>query len=339
MMSKEIEKLYLDHTKQLVERSSIKIDEIFPFIEGSPLDYELKKGFLFYYKELKENIGHNLEPSYVFIVNDRKFNAFAKKEKNGSNIIGINVGIVRHLYDLFGANDDLKSSLKDKFSKFPATDLMFDTAMHFTFYHELGHLIQNSSVLENSLSGDEKVEFSLKKHILEYDADQFASIVIGGHIATFTIDNLGEKVSSTDIEDVLITVCTSILFYLLSSPSSKHELYFEECGHPHPTIRIVNIVFTIIHHHLSTLKNYGVSAEIDPDKIVADTIKLAESLNLELIQQDRLSSMRTSIAANVHEISDYMEFLRFQKSGDRSMSTYKWNQFAKSYPQFGDTKI
>jgi hypothetical protein len=330
MTGDEIENLYLEHTSSLVEKSTINANEIFQLLKDSPLDHELKAKFLFYYKELKENIHHDLEPCFVFFVNDRRINAFAKKEKNGTNIIGINVGIFGHLHDVFKNDQDLQTILKNRFPKIPAIDLMFETSAHFTFYHELGHLIQWSSQHTNRFSEECKQEFSLKRHLLEYDADQFASIVIAGHIASFTIDNLGNKVSQNDMESILTSVCTAILFYLLSFPCSRKELYFEEYSHPHPTIRIINIVFDVLNHYLTTLKSYEVYTEINPDNIVLETIKLAKDIYVDPESQTKFNDMQKSIADNQVEINEYLDYLRQLKEGDSSMSTYKWNKFAET---------
>jgi hypothetical protein len=328
MMSiEEVEGLYERHIEELIRHTVITKSEIFRFTEGSPLDFELKRVFQFYYNALKKNIDHNLEPSFVFISNDRRLNAFASRDANGNNLIGINIGLIGHLFNFFKENDDLKSRLK-RFIRFSAHELMFETAMHFTFYHELGHLIQKSSFLKNSLSESSKPTFSLKRHIIEFDADEFASILIAGHLASFTIDNLGQTLVSSDLEDLLVVVCTSILFYLLSFNSAKLELYYEEYSHPHPTIRIINIIYVVINHYTSTLKTYGVNAEIERDKTVLDTMKLGEQISNELNMKNQLQLMRESIRINIDEIDEYLTFLQTQKRGDRTMSIFKWNQYA-----------
>ncbi|MFT6921791.1 MAG: hypothetical protein ACJA1C_000788 [Crocinitomicaceae bacterium] len=329
MTNEEIEKLYNDHTKELLNKTPIPENDIFPFIEGSPLDYEIKKAFKFYYSEIKKNIGCDLEPSYIFIGSDRTINAFAAKYKE-VNIIGINVGTIRHLYDIFRINENLKSTLQSRFLKFPASDLMFETAMNYTFYHELGHLIQKASFSGNKLTEDVGNYFSLRSHVSEFDADEFSSILIAGHVAQFSIKNLGDKFSQIDLEDVLITVSTAILFYLLSFPSSQSEIYYDEYTHPHPTVRIANIMFVVITHCLSTLKTYGVNTDIDPDKIVYETMQIAELINDNFFDNSRLATMRNSIKDNVTEIEDYIAFLKDQKKGDKSMATFKWNLYAKS---------
>ncbi len=326
MSKDEIE--YEDHIKELVKKTSIPLSDIFQIVEGSPFELQLRNSFKFYFEELKRNIGFDLEPSFVFITSYKDINAFAKSE-NGVNVIGINIGTISRLYEIFINNPDLIGTLKSRFLKFPANDVMFETSMHFTFYHELGHLVQKASLLVNRLTENVGDKFSLRRHVYEFDADEFSSILIAGHVAQFSLTHLGKNLIQKDLEDILIAISTSILFYLLSFNSSQNELYYEECTHPHPMIRLVNIEFVVISHCLSTLRTHGVDINIDPEKIVIETMKLAELINDDIFDENRLGSMRSAIKLNMKEINDYIEFLGDQKRGDKEMSTEKWNIYAK----------
>src|SRR5687768_6783827 len=106
MSNDEIEILYENHTKELVEKTTIPNSDVFPMIDDSPLKNQLLSSFKFYYEELKENIGHDLEPSYVFITSYFDINAFADT-KNNINVIGINIGTIKHLHEIFISNEDL----------------------------------------------------------------------------------------------------------------------------------------------------------------------------------------------------------------------------------------
>ena len=324
-----IEFLYRKHIEELIRTTSVSSENVFAYIDGSPLEIVLKRAFQFYYEELKNNIGHDLEPSFVFFHSDNSINAFAKREGK-ANIIGINIGTIGHLHQIFELNENLQLVLENRFTKFPASKMMFETAMHFTFYHELGHLIQRSTFLKKELTEDTRDNFSLKRHILEIDADEFSAILIASHIAQFSTENLGGKLNQNDLEDLLTITSTSILFYLLSFSSSKHEIYYKEYSHPHPTIRIINIMFVMISHFLSTRLDYGVKSDINPNKIVVETIVLAERINDNYFDKVRLSKMRNMVKDNMNNIDDYMKFLKAQKADDVSMATYKWNIYAKS---------
>ena len=329
MTSDQIELLYKQHVAELLNATSITKDDIFELFNGVPLESELKRLFSFYYKELKENIEIDLEPSFIFIKSDNAVNAFAMFDKR-VNVIGINVGTFHHLHSIFKKNKVLNDKLKIRFPKFPANDIMYETAMHFTFYHELGHLIQKSSFLQKKLAENVQGQFSLKRHILEIDADEFSAVIIATHITQFSIEKLGDKILQNDIEDVLISICTSILFYLLSFSSSKKEMYYEECSHPHPLIRMININFVIINHYQSSLLTYGVDLNIDSEKIIIETMNLAEEINDEFFPNDRLIIMKNTIFNNRDDIFDYWDYLKDQKLGDKEMATYKWNTYAKS---------
>ena len=127
---------------------------------------------------------------------------------------------------------------------------MYQLTMHFTFYHELAHLVQKSEYLESHLYERpfEVEEFDLTRHKLEIDADSFSGISIASHIQQYALKHFGDDLDSNKMESLIQMFCSSALLYFLAFQSCKGEIYFYENSHPHPMIRILNFILTITNY-------------------------------------------------------------------------------------------
>ena len=123
--------------------------------------------------------------------------------------------------------------------------LMFQSATLFTYYHELGHLIQYRKLsdfeqFENSFSDD----FNLIKNINELDADLNGVGNMLFHIIEY-FEDLENKINSKILIENLISISLSsllisrLLIEDFDQNSTLSKIYFKEKSHPHSLVRII----------------------------------------------------------------------------------------------------
>ncbi len=134
---------------------------------------------------------------------------------------------------------------------------MRNCLIEFTFGHEFQHILQlNSDSCSSSYAFGENncdSEYSIKKHAWEFDADRFGAFEVLKY--SFNVYR-GLKVDNTELLKCLIypevasLVITRLLFYLNIVEKTNiikiQELYTNKFSHPHPFVRIINIIdFTV----------------------------------------------------------------------------------------------
>lgn len=246
---------YLLKTKELINNTDIQEADVFDY-ELSPYRGEFDDMFSFYQNTLDRDSKYGITPGIFFFNNNLDVNAYAKKTLSKYYVISINKGTIGTLINMFMERSDSLSTVLDEdflnFEQLLDTSigmLMYQNAVHFTFYHEEAHLIQKSKLLENTIYEDTQANgnYSIEKHILEIDADEFSSLSIGAHIFQYAETTFGEKITVNQWEKLIIIACSSAFLYILSLNSNKDQnIYYHEKSHPHPVIRITWIVHTIV---------------------------------------------------------------------------------------------
>jgi disulfide oxidoreductase YuzD len=215
-----------------------------------------------------------LKDCFFYIKNDLSCNAFART-KRGYNIIGITNGYAIQMLDAFdekyfsnmsmlsliNLNDE---SIADGYSNlhkindFRVDKFMLDCSTRFTFGHEFQHILQfNSSkiIIDNYLSENlDLSEFDIKRHAWELDADWFAMWDTLTYV--LEIKNNYQFIRKKNIDkNTLIcllflgvgSVCiTKTLSYFgawnFKQNIQKVEFYTKKYSHPHPLVRLLNII-------------------------------------------------------------------------------------------------
>lgn len=321
---------------EVITNTSISKDDVFDY-EFSPSKDEFDKIFEFYYNALLKNAYYGIEPCLLFFTNAFSINA-AACFNNGYYIIYIHMGTIVSLKERFKDNRDLLINCNlDEYIEFEKSldiqinELMYQNAMHYTFYHEMAHLIQKSDLLEQTIyeSFDEENIFSIKKHILEFDADQFSSLCIGAHTLQYVKKNWGEKVTNEQLEKTLILICSSALFYILEFKTNKLEIYYKENSHPHPVIRITCIVFHVVGYVSQALAKEGSKLELDIKDIVNKCLDFSNNLATKKFNSNLIEDYKEIIGKEALNIIQYIQEIRELEDNDDTLATQKWNAMAK----------
>jgi hypothetical protein len=177
---------YSNHTDQMIAIFPKLNKEVFNF-DLDPDNHEFQKVFSFYKVTLSENSFYGITPCFLFFRNDTSINAHAAKAAD-KYLVAINSGTITQLSDLFKTLDTNKTlnliSLDISKLGTSLNAVMLQFCYHFTFYHEMAHLIQKSEYLEGGLNEIpiKKEPYDERRHLLELDADAFSAISLSEHI-------------------------------------------------------------------------------------------------------------------------------------------------------------
>jgi hypothetical protein len=324
---------YENEIKTVLDETDFKSEEIFDFAD-SPYAEELSKVFDFYKTTLTNNSSRfNLKKSYIFYLNNRSVNAKAGTTDK-YNLICINAGLMIFLIQNIFEKDEIHELLHSDYNKIynfldnPIHILMYQVALHFTFYHELGHLVQNSESLKSFIfeRPTEIKEYDLKMHKLEFDADTFSATSISAHIHQYAFKIFGEELTSYQVESVIEVFSSSILLYFLSFEAYKEEIYYEESTHPHPIIRILNVILTISNYCKNSprLKEKGI--EINHNKIYDLTIRNAIKIESQIINSAKAKNFNKMLVDNKVGILTHYQRIIDYKPDDFVSALDRWNE-------------
>lgn len=328
--------LYKQKKVELIENTEITNKYIFDY-DTSPYFDEFDEIFSFYQETLELNSKkYGIFPNIIFYNNLKSTNAWASKFNNYF-IVSFNMGLIINLIETFKEKEYLLKNASSKMIEFekrldiPIHNLMYQNAVHFTFYHEMAHLIQKSDLLENKIFEhlDNSDEYSETNHLLEIDADKFSSISMGSHILQYAEKRFGKKLTKEEFENLLLIFCSSIFLYLLSFKSNKVSLYYKKYKHPHPVIRILIITFTIVGYCTEGLKQKGIILNINPKEVINKTFGFCETISNQFFQDEPISKFYNSLQNDAREISAYIKKFEDLSLHETSLSVYKWNQVTK----------
>jgi len=314
----------------------IPITDVYDYVD-SPMFEEFNFFFEFYNHKLSQYKDFGIEPHLLFFKNDLRRNAVAVKIKD-YYVIQIYMGLLHYLHEKFNKNTDLLTGTQNnEYIEFESkldvniNELLYQNASNFTFYHEMAHLVQKSNLLENNLSEqmDNKSEYSSIKHLLEIDADRFSSICIGTTVVTYIQRIFSKSITRDNVKKILVIICSSALFYILSFYSNKHKLYFKENSHPHPVIRISSIVFHIVQFVKQYFNEKGIDLDITHTEIVLESIKFSNKISVSKFHDDSIEKYVSYLKNESSNISAYLVELHKPLLIDKTFASYKWNHRAE----------
>ncbi|MBK8490440.1 MAG: hypothetical protein IPL49_05905 [Saprospirales bacterium] len=326
---------YKKKKEELVANLTINPDLVFEY-DNSPYADEFDDIFSFYLEDLEYNSKYGIEPSIVFFNTNLSINAWATKY-NGYYVISFNMGLIVGLIQMFKEKPGLLDEKENKefvdFEKLldnPIYILMYQNAVHFTFYHEMAHLVQNSDLLENRILEhlDNSEGYSERRHLLELDADEFSSISIGAHVLQYAENMFGDKVTKRQFENLLIIACGSSFLYLLSFRSNQREIYYEKFSHPHPVVRVMWIIFSIAGYCSRSLEAKGINLGLDPKEIINRTFDFCGQISKHFFDYDPMSTFMDDLANDAMGIMAYLTKFQQLKENDKTLAVFKWNQIA-----------
>lgn len=307
---------YGDYVLDLHQKSYVNRKYIFDFFR-SRLEVHYSQYYQFCQENLSETNSENIsQPARVYFANDDEFKAGAIKRGEYS-IIRINKGLIEFMHNIilhrFGPKVlDEPSEEVLEYGTNPINTIMFQVSLLFIFYHELAHLIQFRGTDEvekeesYSLSGDGT--FNIEDHIMETDADIYASNYICDHIIDFIKTNPTQKFA----DDVIVFSMTGILILFLKLHGNNTTLYYDKTTHPHPSIRlsiVIHFMVTTLKSKLKTIPN-GNQIEINEQQIINEINSICESRLFGYFMDGPLPSEYLKIIReNKTQIQDYANFL------------------------------
>ncbi|MEK6485742.1 hypothetical protein [Myroides odoratimimus] len=305
--------------------------EIFDF-EGTPLE----KILVLFYSFCRENLNintdkKNIPNAYLLFTNSYEINAMASvKDDNG--IILFNIGLLQYCINNFKNNEhlnDLFSSLLPEINSkldIPINELAFQVITQFTYYHELAHLLQFSNKvneIELQERASEQDDFNMSRHKLEINADTYSIVCISTHLIQYM--NKRNIKDSKEIVELFSFLGTCLLCYILSFSNNK-ELYFNKYSHPHPLLRLFNVILNMSFH---AHKFYNTD-EIDPKVIYQKIFSLYPEMESLGIFHTEFSLILEHSKDQMNEINEYLWALMQFDLKEYNNAMEIWDKNSKS---------
>lgn len=324
---------YSEKIKLLSGLLRFPIGEFFD-LEFSPHAEEYLDVITFYDTTLQNYALYGIVPAFIYFNNYTSRNAKAGI-LNGNYLISMNKGLIFWLIKSFKDEpriDEIDIPLFNRLRPHldvPISKLMYQMSVHFTFYHEMAHLIQQSDIIGLNLEEIpiENAEYDETKHLLELDADEFSSLCLGSHALQYLQKLFGEG-GKPVLEALLIILNVPIILYVLSFYTNGKDFYLREMSHPHPAIRLMLITLTIVHYCNQSLSIKKREFQIDYKFVIQQALEMAQYMETEFMSTKRVETLIKVLRENLEDILKYVDYFNGLKEGNESLAVYKWNQVA-----------
>jgi len=178
---------------------------------------------------------------------------------------------------------------------------------------------------EKSEEIDEKLIHKKNKeafydHCLEIDADTFASNYLNSHMIQYLNNNYSEELNSKDANAFLSLVLSSIFVYCFTFNKYQNGIYYDENSHPHPVIRLFNVLGIILGHFSERMKQVNEKIEVDKKEVMENTFKMAEILVNHFYEENAYPDFKEKIEQEVKEIFAYLQTLKQTISKDEKFA-------------------
>ncbi len=312
-----------------------KGDIIIADFRGLPLENEFQRLFNFFQQSIYKHYTYGIEPGLFFYNSKITLNAFAAKWKD-SFIISFNIGTILFFDQKFKGQTDILNvnGLEDyieaeKKSDYPLNELMYQLCNNYIFYHELGHLIQNSDGLVEMLHEYIRVKttFDIQDHIIEFDADLFSSICLGAHLYQY-IEKWCPQATDKEAEKIISAATASIFLLIISLGSAKNELYYKEGSHPHPFIRIIGILY-VISDYIELLSKRKKQRKLNKYNMIKQLLFVAEKISDKILYGETVTNFKKVFEGNFEDITAYCTKLQYLVAGYSDSAYNRRNERVK----------
>ncbi|MVM40842.1 hypothetical protein GO730_29340 [Spirosoma sp. HMF3257] len=310
---------YYDIVGELISNKVIPKGDEFDF-EMSPTSLNYSRYFQFCQENLSERCNdYNIQPAKFYFRESFEVNARAGF-KNKYYVIAVNKGTIHTLYDFFYNQNNIfeESELAD-FNQLnaildvPVGYFMYQSATLFTYYHELGHLIQFSNIIHNEVipelwlneQYDNSVDnFDFTKHIYEFDADVHAANSVCFHPIDLWSNLDDEYKTLGNLEKILSLTLASVFSYFMFLMKNKNEeIYYNKYTHPHPLIRITYILTAFI----DVAKIYYPT--ISQQNVINDVFKVTTILFKKSKVENIIIEYQDKLFKEYQNITDYISLI------------------------------
>ncbi len=304
--------------EELKSKAGVPADDIFEFDNSN-----LKDIFLNYFEYCQENLinhctKYSIQPARFYYRNYYEINARAGIS-NGYFIIGVNMGTVQEIYSLFYDNNNIfeqDENLSPTFGtlgtviNIPLGFFMFQLATLFTYHHELAHLIQKSDILKTGITEQyvyqANPEFSIERHILEFDADLHgANATCTQILVQFKLLSI-ENQTEENLAKLLSMGIASIFSYFLLFFNDSEKIYYKEYTHPHPIVRISYVLDCFIR---VAQENLPINNKIRPEPLLKLCFIISDIFFKTTLEKDAVKSFRIHLLNESFIIENYVNEL------------------------------
>ncbi len=310
---------YQKEIENIVKSEQLKKEEVHDY-RGLPNEdiiksyYEFCRGNLDLFSEQALNI----KPNVFVFTGFFGVNARATKTENGYFIILIYKGLLKLCYDNFFINNKLNEYFEKSYPQIikafdnPLSYIGYQITTCFTYYHELAHLVQFEKLECSSLSqekSDSNSKYSLDNHKLEINADAFASRRISLHIQEYIEIRFIENINKKVVSDTIQIICCCLMYYICSFYPKLEQLYIKEHLHPHPIIRLFNILLNITNLFNKSPFLLKRNIKIDPISAIDDVFDLYIDLEKQGVFNSNFSEALDNAILRLDEIKKYTKEL------------------------------
>nr|WP_293300016.1 hypothetical protein [Allomuricauda sp.] len=324
---------YETHIKEVICNTDVKSGSIFN-PEFSPLVDDYLQTYSFYQEALVHNNDFGIEPAYLYFKNDFSLNAAAKRTPNNVYLVSINMGtvdwLVRRLKNNTALIEDTNINLFRILSPYldnPINILFYQACCHYTFYHEMGHLVQNSNFLNDSVEENPvfNSRFNFDRHLLEIDADTFSALCLGTHIFQYCERLFGANFTRERLQGLVVLFSISIFMYLLSFSGNTERFYLKESTHPHPALRLTNFLMVLTKYCNDSLEDRESGFTVNQGDMFIFAMEIAEELQGYFFNASVVSNYRQTMIENHSQAVEYLSELVEANSKLQTTAAHKWN--------------
>lgn len=167
--------------------------------------------------------------------------------------------------------------------------------------------------------------YDLIKHKLEINVDTYASIAIATHLQQYIDKVFGNKIDQKTATDTIKILGACLLNYVINF-SDNTEIYIDNHSHPHPFLRLLNIILNISNHieSMPNLKEKDIS--LNGSEIFKSILEFYQDMENNGVFPTKFSDLVYKTEAFYSEILKYMnEILNFD-SEDYQDAMEVWNR-------------
>ncbi len=304
----------LEHLKQNLGYTTRLLFDI----SSSAGKEEYERFFNYYQSNIERHYEYGFSNGYFYFIDSSEIDARARKTKS-NYLIGISKEIIERFGRLFHTYFNIEeipelkdyNNIQQKISN-PIGELMYQFILHFTFYHELGHLIQfiNSSDIEREESPNKQSNFNIKDHDDELDADMFSSICLSSHISQYFEDYFRGAPTLKDYTQFLSLTVGTIYVYFLTFTEYKTALYFKENSHPHPIVRTLGAIGILMDSFKHILNKRKSPIVIRQEILIPEALRIAELFIKKFHGDFEFEELKEKMKDKFNEINEYYEELQ-----------------------------
>lgn len=325
-----------DKISQILKQHKLDDSDILLF-EHSPNSEEYARITDFYNKALNNFPTYEHNPSVFYIQQETvHLRAFAYRV-NGLGMIAFSPPFLEYIRkSAFQENSiliNLLENSKDSSTIFEGVirQFVYDFSLHFIFYHELGHLIQNRTgkyqAIDLYKNGNLET-FDFLIHALETDADEFAALSSFQHIFDYAIRIHEQKatINNRALADYCITCLAGVILVMFKLHPNFNEFYLRDKKHPHPSIRVAYFSLVFVEYlNQSAVLHFGLEKFNNSDVIFTALNVVHEHLRISE-QDERVYYAQEMIKNNMDEIMEYYSELREKQKELSDLAVSTWNK-------------